>query len=154
MLLDSAIALTLGHNARQEAAYLTAQRVPFLLRLGRQSDAARAIAQSERALSMSATVSAAHRGDLNRYAGMVALAAGDARTAARRFETAVSLIEPPGKPETLPNINTCLLGVSYARLDRVGEARPLLLDACTRYERGTSDPLIVGWIDSARRRVK
>jgi serine/threonine-protein kinase len=153
-LLDSAIALTLDHKGAQEAAYLTAQRVPFLLRLGRPTEAAQAIAASERVLRTSTTVSAPHRGDVNRYAGMVALASGDARAAAQRFETAVSLIEPAERAETLPGINTCLLGVSYARLDRATEARRMLGDACARYEKGMTDSLIVGWIEAARRRVK
>ena len=145
-LLDSAIALTLSYKGPREAAYLTAQRVPFLLALDRVDEAARSLAQSERQLAASTTVSAAHRGDLNRYAGMVALASGDARTAAQRFAAAVSL-EPT---ETVPNINSCLLGVSYARLGRSTDARPLLAEPCARYEAGASDPMVVGWIEAAR----
>ena len=150
-LLDSAIALASEAQPAQDPAYLRAQRVPFLLRLGRTNEAAQTIARSERELGASPDVSAAHRGDVNRYAGMVALASGDAITAARRFATAVSLIEPSNAAEPRLGVNSCLLGVSYARLGRTAEAKPLLAEACARYERGPTDPLIVEWIASARR---
>jgi serine/threonine-protein kinase len=153
-LLDSAIALAAEAQPEQEPAYLRAQRVPFLLRLSRTNEAAQTIAQSERQLGASPEVSAAHRGDVNRYAGMVALASGDATTAARRFATAVSLIEPSNAAEPRLGVNSCLLGVSYARLGRITEAKALLAKACARYERGPTDPLIVEWIASARRVVR
>jgi serine/threonine-protein kinase len=153
-LLDSAITLAgAGKDESETGGYLTAQRVPFLLRLGRVRDASDAIVIAERRLGASAAVSAAHRGDVNRYAGLAALASNDARTAAQRFAAAVALIEPPGKAGTVQGINSCLLGVSFARLGRVDEARPLIGGPCDRYENGMTDPLIVEWISAARRSV-
>jgi len=147
-LLDSAVAVArTGPGLGTEAGYLTAQRIPFLLRLGRVGDASQAVATSERILGTSAVVSSAHRADVDRYAGMVALASGDAKLAADRFRAAVTLAEPPDKPETAPGINSCLLGVSLARLGRFAEAQPLLDKPCTAYaSHGIPDPLIEGWI--------
>jgi eukaryotic-like serine/threonine-protein kinase len=155
-LLDSAIVVAgAGRDSSTETGYLTAQRVPFLLRLGRADEASAAIATSERMLGASPAVSTAHRADVDRYAGMVALAQGDAARAAERFRGAVMLVEPPEKPETIPDINSCLLGVSLARLGRFGEAQPLLDKPCARYtSRGVPDPMIVGWISDAARRSR
>jgi eukaryotic-like serine/threonine-protein kinase len=152
-VLDSAIDVaSTGRDSSTEVGYLTAQRVPFLLRLGRIGDASQAVVTSERMLGISAAVSSAHRADVHRYAGMAALASGDARRAADRFRAAVALVEPPGKPETVPDINSCLLGVSLARLGQSAEARSLLDKPCTAYaSQGIPDPLIVGWIGDARR---
>ena len=154
-LLDSAIALArTGRDSSTEVGYLTAQRIPFLLRLDRLADASQAVAASERMLGASARVSSSHRADVDRYAGMVALASGDAQRAADRFRTAVALVEPPEKPETVPDIHSCLLGVSLARLGRSAEAKPLLDKPCTAYaSRGIPDALIMGWISDARRKL-
>jgi hypothetical protein len=66
----------------------------------------------------------------------------------------VALVEPPEKPETVPNINSCLLGVSLARLGRSAEARPLLDAPCKAYaSRGMPDPMIMEWITAARAAV-
>jgi Flp pilus assembly protein TadD len=106
-------------------------------------------------LGSSPVVSSAHRADVHRYAGMVDLASGDAQRAADRFRSAVALVEPPEKPETVPDIHSCLLGVSLARLGEFAEARPLLDKACTRYaSHGIPDPLIVDWIGTARRQAR
>jgi hypothetical protein len=155
-LLDSAIAIArVGRDSSTQAGYLTAQRAPFLLRLDRVSEASQAIATSERMLGSSPVVTSAHRADVHRYAGMVDLASGDAQRAADRFQSAVALVEPPEKPETVPDIHSCLLGVSLARLGKFAEARPLLDKACTRYtSHGIPDPLIVDWISDARRQTR
>jgi len=154
-LLDSAIATAGGgRDSSMEAGYLTAQRVPFLLRLDRVGDAMQAVATSERMLGTSAVVSPAHRADVERYAGMASLASGDAQRAADRFRAAVALAEPPEKPETVPDISSCLLGVSLARLGQRVEAQPLLSKPCATYaSHGIPDPLIVQWISDARRRA-
>ena len=70
---------------------------------------------------------------MNRYAGMVALASGDTRSAAQRFAAAIALAEPPDKPESVPGIQSCLLGVSFARLGKTADARKLLGEPCDRY---------------------
>ena len=152
-LLDSAIATAAANGSRVEAAYLMAQRVPFLVRLDRVREANESIVQSERQLGTSAAVSSSHRADVNRYAGIAAFASGDVQLAAKRFAAAVALVEPPEKPETVPDLNSCLLGVSFARLGRVADARKLLGEPCARYARGSPDSLIMQWVDSARRRV-
>ena len=59
---------------------------PFLLRLGRASDASHAVAISERQLGASAAVTPSHRADVHRYAGMV----GRSRQATRRVRPIVS----------------------------------------------------------------
>jgi serine/threonine-protein kinase len=155
-LLDSAIALaTLGADAGESVAYLTAQRVPFLLRLDRAAEASRSLAAAERGLGASPSVSAAHRAHVHRYAGMIALAAADAPRAADRFRQAVALVEPPGDSATVPGVNSCLLGVALARLGRMAEARGLLDGACATYQaQGPADPLIVEWIRAARARAR
>ena len=61
VLLDSAITTAAANGSRIEAAYLVAQRVPFLLRVDRVREAGESIAQSERELGASAAVSSAHR---------------------------------------------------------------------------------------------
>jgi len=90
---------------------------------------------------------------VNRYAGLAALALGDTRLAVQRFAAAVSLAEAPDNPQTVAEINSCLLGVSFARLGRLTDARKLLGEPCDRYARGSPDSLIMSWIDSARRSV-
>ena len=154
-LLDSAIALAgAGRDSSTEVGYLTAQRIPFLLRLQRATEASQAVALSERMLGTSPAVSRSHRADVHRYAGMVALATGNAQLAADRFRSAVNLVEPPDKPETVPDIHSCLLGVSLARLGRSAEARPLLDKPCTAYaSHGMPDALIMEWISAARRQM-
>jgi hypothetical protein len=147
-LLDSAIAAaTAGPDSKEGAGYLIAQRVPFLIRLRRLADASRSIAVAERQLGASAAVTPSHRADVNRYAGMLDLANGDAERAVRRFRVAVSLTEPRGDTAKGAGINSCLLGVGLARLRRGEEARPLLDRPCAAYiSRGLPDPLVVQWI--------
>jgi len=151
-LLDSAIAAaTAGPDSKEGAGYLIAQRVPFLIRLKRLGDAARSIAVAERQLGASAAVTPSHRADVNRYAGMLDLANGDAARAVQRFRVAVSLTEPRGDTSKGTGINSCLLGVGLARLGRVEEARPLLDKPCAAYtSRGLPDPLVVQWIAIVR----
>ncbi len=151
-LLDSAIVLArLANDSSSTGGYLTAQRVPFLLRLNRTAEAAQSVVDAERRMGLSGAVSVSHRADVHRYAGMVSLANGDNAAASRRFQSAVDLTEPAGSPEGIAEINSCLLGVSFARLGQSERATPLLAAPCDRYERGTPDSLIVGWIEAARR---
>jgi tetratricopeptide (TPR) repeat protein len=154
-LIDSAIALAaLGTDSVEQGGYLVAQRAALLLELGRVEEAAAAVASAERTLGTSASVTAPHRADVDRYAGVVLLAQGDAARAVERFRAAVALAEPPGRPETPPALNSCLLGIALARLGRATEARPLLDAACRRYESsGLLDPLLVEWIREARRTI-
>lgn len=151
-LLDTAIAVaSTGPDSTSATGYLTAQRIPLLLRLQRQAEALRSLALAERRLGASASVPPDHRADLHRYAGMAFLASGDIPQAVERFRAAVTLVEPPERPDTEANINTCLLGVGLARLGRTVEARPMLNEPCKRYvAQGTPDPLILEWVASAR----
>lgn len=155
-LLDSAITIaSAGPDSVQGPAYLTAQRVPFLLRLGRIGDADRSIAQAEARLGTSASVSIEHRADVHRYAGMVDLAAGHPERAVVRFRAAVALAESPEKRGAKPGLHMCLLGVALARSGHARDAAPLLGMPCTTYtSSGTADPLIVQWIGDARRRAR
>jgi tetratricopeptide (TPR) repeat protein len=152
-LLDSAIAVaTAGRAATTEVGYLNAQRVPFLVRLKRLPEAARAIGDAEQLLGASPAVTRQHRADVNRYAGMLELANGNVSRAAERFRTAVSLTEPPNDTGRVGGINSCLLGIALARLGRHDEARPLLGEPCTKYmSRGLPDSLVAEWIARARR---
>ena len=85
---------------------------------------------------------------------MVALAAGDMQAAAERFRRAVSLVESPDRAGETPGLNSCMLGVSYARLGLMTDAKPLLDKPCAVYtSRGVPDPLIKDWIDAARRKM-
>ena len=152
-LIDSSVAdARAGQGGVEQSAYLTAQRIPFLLRLGRFSEAARSLAEAERGLGTSSSVTRPHRADVNRYAAMVDLASGDGPRAVDRLRMAVSLSESPGDSAVKPGINSCLLGVALARVGRRDEARPLLEAPCTAYvARGLPDSLIVRWIAEARR---
>src|SRR5262249_275770 len=134
-IFDSAIAIARsGPDSIEAPAYLTAQRVPLLLRLGRPTDATQAITFAEGRLGPTASVTVAHRADINRYAGMIDYATGHPERAAERFRLAVGFV---------PNdLHACLLGL--ARTDTSG-------DACSRYASlGTADPLILTWITRAR----
>ena len=156
-LLDSAVVLAgVGPDSAEQVGYLAAQRAPFLLRLGRVSEAARAVAFAEARLGRgSASVSRAHRADVYRYAGMVELARGDAARAAARFRAAVALTESGKGPEVRPGLHSCLLGVSLARLGQLAEARPLLHQPCSDYQaRALPDALILEWIASARAQLR
>jgi tetratricopeptide (TPR) repeat protein len=153
-LLDSAIALA-SRNAEggESAAYLRAQRVPFLLRLGRIGEATRTLADAERGLGASPSVTVPHRADVHRYAAMIALASGDAAAAVRRLRAAVALAEPPGDAQRPASINTCLLGVALARADSIASARAMLDEPCASYlSRGLPDRSIAAWIGEARAR--
>ena len=155
-LLDSAVAgAATGPDSATAVGYLLAQRVPFLLRLGRTTDAAQSVARGERRLGASAAVTAGHRADVHRYVAMVALAAGDAGLAVARLRSAVALSEPPAVPDAAPGLHSCLLGVALVTAGRVGEAQPLLGVPCAAYEaQGLADPLIVRWIAAARVRAR
>ena len=115
-LLDSAIAAaTAGPDSKEGAGYLIAQRVPFLIRLKRLTDASRSIAVAERQLGTSAAVTPSHRADVNRYAGMVDLANGDAARAVGGFARRCRSASRPAIRRQVPGINSCLLGVALAR---------------------------------------
>ena len=138
-------------RVQESAAYLTAQRVPFLIRMNRLTDASRSIVLAERQLGSSPAVTRSHRADVNRYAGMLDLANGDVASAVRRFRIAVSLAESATNAATFPSIHSCLLGIGLARLGRGEEARPLLDTSCAAYtSRGLPDPLVVSWIAAVR----
>jgi tetratricopeptide (TPR) repeat protein len=154
-LLDSAIALArAGPDSLSNGGYLTAQRAPFLIRLGRVSEAARAIALAEGQMGALPSITIAHRADVNRYAGMVELALGNPAGAVQRFQAAVALVESPRSPPAVPGLGSCLLGVGLSELGRVNEAAPLLDAPCKYYlANGPLDSTIVGWIAGARRRI-
>jgi tetratricopeptide (TPR) repeat protein len=150
-LIDSAIAMaSTGPEGSMAAGYLTAQRAPFLLRLGRVSEAARATSAAEESLGASPAVSKSHRADVNRYAGMVDLASGHPARAAARFRAAIALT-PSSDDTTSGAIHSCLLGIALARSGVADEARPLLAGPCAVYlSTGTPDALIARWIADAR----
>jgi len=152
-LLDSSITdARSGAGGVEQSAYLTAQRIPFLLRLGRFPEAKRALAEAEQGLGTSSSVTRSHRADVNRYAAMADLALGDAPRAVDRLRMAVSLSEPPGDTTVRPGVNSCLLGVALARTGQREEARARLEAPCTAYAtRGLPDSLILQWIAEARR---
>jgi hypothetical protein len=152
-LLDSSIAdARAGPGGVEQSAYLTAQRIPFLLHLGRLADATHSVVEAEQRLGTSSSVTRSHRADVNRYAAMVDLALGDASRAVGRLRTAVSLSESPGDTTVKPGVNSCLLGVALARVGHREEAQPLLETPCTSYmARGLPDALIARWIAEVRR---
>jgi tetratricopeptide (TPR) repeat protein len=157
-LLDSAIAeatLAPGGDTSTAVAYLAAQRIPVLVRLRRLEEARRVLAAAERRLGSSPTVSAPHRGDVNRYAGILAFASGDFEGAVSRFRAAVRLTESPGDVHREPGVNSCLLGVALASSGGEDDARPLLGAPCSRYQAaGIVDPVVVPWIGEARARLR
>jgi eukaryotic-like serine/threonine-protein kinase len=153
--LDTAIAIAkVGPDTGTSVGYLIAQRVPFLLRLKRPDEAKEALAAGERLLGESPSVTAGHRADLHRYAGMIELDSGDPARAVARFRAAVALTESGDSPRSVPGLGSCLLGVGLVRLGQIAEARPLLDAPCSAYlSRGLAHPLIVNWIGAARARA-
>jgi hypothetical protein len=153
-LLDTAIrTASVGSDSSHNAGYLTAQRAPFLIRLGRPAEAAQAIVLAERRLGASAAVTPSHRADVNRYAGMAELALGRPALAVQRFRAAVALEQTPSKLAR-PGLSSCLLGVGLTELGQHDEAVPLLDAPCTRYlAHGPVDSTIVAWIARARART-
>jgi serine/threonine-protein kinase len=151
-LLDSAVAMARrGPDSIGSPGYLMTQRVPFLLQLGRVGEATRSLADGEHLMGNGPSVTVEHRADVHRYAGMIALASNDAGTAAARLRAAVGLVEPPGKPGTVPGLNSCLLGVALARLGQLNDARSLLAEPCAAYQAaGLTHPMILRWIAEAR----
>ncbi|HKW49419.1 MAG TPA: serine/threonine-protein kinase [Gemmatimonadaceae bacterium] len=152
-LLDSAIvnANSGGQDGDANVGYLTAQRVPFLLRLGRVSEASEAIDAAEQRLGASPSVTKTHRADVNRYATMVELALGHTARAVERIQSTIALTSSPKDTLGGSPLNACLLGVGLARLGRVREAQPLFQGPCSTYlSTGSPDPLIVGWVAKAR----
>jgi tetratricopeptide (TPR) repeat protein len=151
-LLDTAIDLArAGPDGKTEAGYLTAQRAPILVRMGRHRDAAQSIAFAEQELGTSAAVTPAHRADVDRYAGVVELALGHAARAADRFRSAVALMESGNSPASPPALNSCLLGVALVQLGKLAEAKLLVDGPCTfALAHGPNDPLVVEWVAKAR----
>jgi len=154
--MDTSIAIArAGPDGDRSAGYLIAQTVPFLIQLARLTDAARAIDTAERLIGDGPSITAAHRADVDRYAGLVALATGDGPMAVKRFGDAVDLAERRTKPATSPELDSCLLGVALVRAGRAEQARPLLDAPCSRYEsHGLPNSLIVAWVDSARTQLR
>jgi serine/threonine-protein kinase len=150
-LLDSAITLAgRGPNSRLSTAYLTAQRVPFLLRLHQPAEASAVLAKAEQQLGASPAVSAAHRSDIERYAGMIELALGNASQAVERFTAAGKLSGKADRGAAGNALDNCLLGIALAKAGRTSEAREMLERECPRYlRRGMPDALVRQWVVEA-----
>lgn len=153
-LLDSAIARTRSAGEAENTAYMTGQRVPLLVRLGRHDEAARSAAAAalfRDRLPRGSTRAA----DIDYWSGLAALAAGQPDLATGTLQSAVDQLAtrfPEGHPRR--GQFACLLGVARARTGNRDSARPLLTEGCASASGwGLADPTVIAWGRLELRRV-
>jgi hypothetical protein len=154
-LLDSVIAGRRAAGDTLVSAYMTAQRVPMLLRLQRDDEAEASVQPLARITPHLAQASTWH-GDVAMYAGMAAMAGGRYRDAVMRFDTAVQRFDLR-YPESHPRraMARCALGAALAHAGRRSEAMPLLAAPCDLLSGwGLADPSVASWGRRARELVK
>lgn len=157
MLFDSAMAQARAANAAPASvAYLTGQRVPMLLRLGRIAEAGSSAALADSVLQGTVPLGDYRRSDAARWTAMAAYARGDYPAAAR---AAGALVEMQADPDPGNRRSwgqaTCLLGVVLTARGQRVEARPLLEQGCPLHDAwGWADPLISAWGRAALREVQ
>jgi Flp pilus assembly protein TadD len=133
-------------------AFYSIQRSKLLLRLGRPSEAERALRAGGEVVLARTPVGHAYRAQLDFVRGLLAMAQGDPREAGERFthlrETSDRL--PTTHPESAGL--DCALGIALFRQGRQDEAAGLM-DQCPRYATwGLAEPLLLGWYREARPR--
>ncbi|MBL8983704.1 MAG: serine/threonine protein kinase [Gemmatimonadetes bacterium] len=145
-LLDSVIERRRAAHDTASVAYMSAQRVPMLLRLGRPAEAARSV-DALRALVSAVPPNSRWHADVALYHGMATFAGGHAaaavpslRRAAARYEVSYSDAHPRRA------MARCLLGAALVASGQREEGAPLLVPACEVHERwGLADPSVIAW---------
>ncbi len=157
-LLDSAMRQAGTGSARQavSVAYMTGQRVPILLRLGRLAEAAAASALADSTMLANYPPGVSERNAADRWAAMVAFAQGRYDSAITRAGAALEGYSGGGVKQG-PWIGqmACLLGAALARGGRAAEARAQLELGCPQMDGwGLAEPLITAWGKAALKRVQ
>jgi serine/threonine-protein kinase len=144
-LLDSVIANRRAARDSLQVAYLSAQRVPMLLRLGRTAEATAAVEAMERIVPTLALTSRM-RGDAAVYSGMAAMAAGQVREATAHLAIATREFDkryPVSHPRRA--LAHCAYGAALSRIGKRAVAATHLA-ACERHAMwGLADPTVVQW---------
>lgn len=154
-LLDSVIARRRAANDSASVAYMSAQRVPMLLRLGRVDEAAKSV-DALRAMLPSVPPNSRWHADAALYDGMATFAAGRAtdaipalRRASERYDVSYSEAHPRRA------MARCVLGAALVAAGRGEEGAVLLAPACDTHARwGLADPTVVAWGREAARVVR
>ncbi len=145
-LLDSAIGRSREYGREENTAYMTGQRVPMLLRLGRVSEAVRS-AETANEFRSRLPRGSTRGADISLWMGMAAMADGRAADAAREWSGAdegFSSWLPPQHPKLA--MTRCALGAALARTGRDAEAQALLASGCPGFVSwGLADPSVAGW---------
>jgi hypothetical protein len=145
-LLDSAIARDRARGIETAVSYMTGQRVPMLVRLGRLDEAARSAATA-RSLRDQIALGSTRGADIDLWSGMVEMAQGRYADAARLFSAAHETYASrysAGHPR--PRMLECALGVALARSGKHADAREHVRNGCEGLaEWGLADPSIVAW---------
>ncbi|MFN8647932.1 MAG: serine/threonine-protein kinase [Gemmatimonadales bacterium] len=154
-LLDSAIARARAAGEAENTAYMTGQRVPLLVRLGRVVEAERSAAAAagyRDRLPRGSTRAA----DLEYWGGLAAMAAGRPAEAARQLERAAAQLAaryPEGHPRRA--MFECAAGAALgAAGGEVARARALVAAGCPALTGwGMADRTVVAWGEAAARRL-
>lgn len=152
-LLDSVIASRRAAHDSASVAYMSAQRVPMLLRLGRVAEAMRTVAPLT-ALLPAVPPNSRWHADAALYLGMAALANGRAESAIPALQLALARYEG-SYSEAHPRraMARCVTGAALVAAGRGADAASLLEPACDIHARwGLADPTVVAWGLRARAR--
>ena len=154
-LLDSAIARARVSADTSFWRYMTGQRVPMLIALGRPDEAVRSASFAREARAGLAQGSD-RMALIDWHSGMAAMAAGRRDDAARLF---AQVVEADSRADSATlqwwrlMSARCALGSALANTPRDSEARAHLDPACPALERwGRADAVVKGWGKAARRR--
>jgi tetratricopeptide (TPR) repeat protein len=149
-LLDSVIASRRVAGDSASVAYMSAQRVPMLLRLGRAGEALRTVAPLT-ALLPAVPPNSRWHADAALYLGMASLANGRAESALPALQRALTRYE-----ESYSDVHPrramarCVTGAALVTAGRRAEGAPLLVPACDIHRRwGLADPTVVAWGEAA-----
>ena len=146
ILLDSAIARERLLGRESGTSYMTGQRVPMLVQLGRVREAVES-ATTANAYRARLPKGSTRGADLSFWMGMAALADGRPVDATQHWSSAAEATNsfyPSGHPKGA--MMRCALGVALAKLERVTEARALLSAACaTSVNWALFDPMVAEW---------
>ncbi len=148
-LLDSAITLVRAGKdpEAQAAAYMTGQKVPIFLRMGRTGEAAAAARLADSVIHLEFPEGSSRANDADRWAAMVAFAERQHETAIRRAGAALEGYSAGGTLSG-PWVGQmgCLLGAALSGAGRLAESRTELERGCPQMEGwGMADPLIRAW---------
>ncbi|MBL0173587.1 MAG: tetratricopeptide repeat protein [Gemmatimonadaceae bacterium] len=150
-LLDSVVARRRMAGDSALAAYMEAQRVPMLLRLGRAREAPASVVALNALLPTLAQASRWH-GDAAMYAGMAAMANAQHAVALNRLTAAVARFDaryPRDHPRRA--MAHCALGAAMAYQRDSRAAAPHLVPACDRLATwALADSSVAAWGRRAR----